>query len=176
MTWNEFQQANAGRGWDSARMSREWSQYKDDVAGARDGREDGGQANTEVPTALARRDEGGGTMWFGVGFFAIVVAAVVWFAMRRRKQADGQAILELQQALKLPESTMTEVYLSLDGLEDHPDFPALMDKATAVTEQIDALKAGTPDAAACSRARALADDTRRIRAAFDQARRTLPRN
>lgn len=176
MTWNEFQQANAGRGWDSARMSHEWSQYKDDVAGARDGHEATGQTGSEVPTALARRDEGGSSMWFGVGFFAIVVAAVVWFAMRRRKQADGQAVLELQQALKLPEATMTEVYLSLDGLEDHPDFPALMDKATAVTEQIDALKAGASDAGAVNRARALADDARRIRAAFDQARRTLPRN
>jgi len=183
MTWNQFQQANAARGWDSERMSQEWQEYKAEVAGARSVRRDhadrsvdqGTETGTQVPATIPARAAGSGIPWLGLGFFALVLAALAYSWSRRRKRAAGQADAELKEALKLPEATMTEVYLSLDGLEDHPDFPALMERATAVTEQLDDLKAHSSDPSANSRARALAGEARAVRAAFDQARRTLPR-
>ena len=164
LTWNEFEHANAGKGWSGARMSSEYQSYRKSVSTGET------TSSTEVATTKESSSSSSSTPWFGAGFLALVVGGIVtWVVVRRRKRDEGLG-LELKKALAAPESTMTDVYMNLDGLENHPKFGQLMDAATKVTEEVDALKAGPASRESVARAQALQQEAQRVRTAFDNAR------
>lgn len=164
MSWNEFQSANAGKGWNSSRMSAEYQRYKD--TGTVSG---GGTAmvgTREVPLDRPQSSSHTG-LWV---FLAVAAAALVGWVVWRRRRRDGDLAAELAQNLQNPEAVLADVVMNMDGLENHPKFGQLMDAYTACENKLKALKSGSPTREAVSRARALNDEANRVRRMFDEAK------
>ena len=162
MTWNEFEQANAGKGWNGAQMSAAYQKY----------RRDGGALATTASTEVASKTDAdtGSSSWLFPGLFALAIGGVVtWIVLRRRKRDAGLAD-ELKKALHAPETTMSDVYMNLDGLENHPNFGRLMDAATGVSDKLSTLKSAAPTRANIAQAQALREEAQRVRTQFDNAR------
>lgn len=163
LTWNEFQSANAGKGWDGHRMSREYETYK------ATGHTSGGAIATvghSTPITHSSSSSGWGT-W---AFLGVVVAAIVGIVLWRRRKRDGDLGAELKQMLQHPESTLADVVMNMDGLENHPRFGQLMDAYSACENKLKDLKNGAPTREAVSKARALNDEANRVRRMFDEAK------
>ncbi len=163
LTWNEFQSANAGRGWDGHRMSREYETYK------ATGHSSGGAIATvghSTPITHSSSSSGWGT-W---AFLGVVVAAIVGIVLWRRRKRDGDLGAELKQMLQHPESTLADVVMNMDGLENHPRFGQLMDAYSACENKLKDLKNGAPTREAVSKARSLNDEANRVRRMFDEAK------
>jgi 23S rRNA U2552 (ribose-2'-O)-methylase RlmE/FtsJ len=79
---------------------------------------------------------------------------------------------ELKLALQGPDQVITDIYMNMDGLEDHPRFGQMLEQATACQAKLDALKQGAPTREAIAKARALNDEANRVRRAFDEAKMT----
>jgi MYXO-CTERM domain-containing protein len=142
-------------------MSAEYARYKE-----------GGQlavvgTPSPAPVSTGSSTSGGGGGWAWVGVF--LVAVVGWVLWRRRKRDAGLAS-ELKAALQGPEGVLTDVYLTIDGLENHPRFVQLLEAANACQAKLDALKQGQPSREAIAKARALNDEANRVRRQFDEAR------
>lgn len=156
LSWNEFQAAHAGKGWSGSRMSAEYARYKE-----------GGQiAVVGAPTPVTR-SEGSNAGWYVVG--AVLLAVVGWVLWRRR-QRDANLASELKAALQAPEGVLTDIYMNIDGLENHPQFGQLLEAANACQAKLDTLKQGQPSREAIAKARALNDEANRVRRQFDEAR------
>lgn len=164
LTWNEFQHANAGKGWNGARMSEEYQAYRQSLATS-----DTSTLAT-ASTPLASGHAKGGS-WLGPTFFALVVGAIVAWVLVRRRKRDANLAAEFKRALSGPESTMADVYLGMDGLEKNPNFGELMDSASAVSARIDALKAADPTRENIAKAQALSAEANRVRDLFSRAAR-----
>ena len=126
-------------------------------------------AGTLAPAPTPASSGGHGGLIF-LGVVVAIIGAVVFF---RRKKRDASLTADFQAALQPPTRIMTDVYMGLDGLEHHPDFGTLMDRATAVQSKIDAVKGQAPSREAIARLDALTADANQVRLAFDQAKRTL---
>ncbi len=160
LSWNEFQHQNAGKGWNPAQMSREYQRYQQS-----------GQLTTTVGTRevpLVRQESSG----FGTGavVLSLIVAAIVGVVLWRRKKRDAGLGDELKLALQGPDQVITDIYMNLDGLEEHPNFGKMLDAVTACQGKLDELKKGAPTREAIARARSLNDEANRLRRAFDEAR------
>ncbi len=163
LSWNEFQSANAGKGWDSHRMSREYESYK------ATGHTSGGTIATvghSTPITHSSSSSGWG-MW---AFLGVVVAAIVGVVIWRRRRRDGDLGAELKQNLQHPEAVLADVVMNMDGLENHPRFGQLMDAYSACENKLKDLKNGAPTREAVSKARALNDEANRVRRMFDEAK------
>ena len=126
-------------------------------------------ATTAQPAPLPKTSGGHG----GLIFLGVVLVAIAGIVFWRRRQRDAALTEAWGPALEGPARVMTAVYLNLDGMEKHPNFPALMEQATAVQEKIDALKGQKPSREGIARAQSLSEEASRVRLSFDQARRTL---
>lgn len=165
LSWNEFERANAGKGWNSARMSQEYQNYQQT-----------GQLNGQLVTTVGAREvplqrsssSGVGTY----AFLGVLVAAIVGVVLWRRKKRDADLGGELKLALQGPDQVITDIYMNMDGLEDHPRFGQMLEQATACQAKLDALKQGAPTREAIAKARALNDEANRVRRAFDEAKMT----
>lgn len=163
MNWNQFEAANAGKGWNSQRMSAEYERYK------ATGQTSAGTAIAAPgaqPVATPSSGSGVGT-WV---FLSLLIAGVVGFVLWRRKQRDANLGAELKAALQGPEQALTDVFMNMDGLENHPRFGQMLEAATACQAKVDELKKGQPTREAVSKARALNDEANRVRRQFDDAR------
>ncbi|MBI5609390.1 MAG: hypothetical protein HY902_10980 [Deltaproteobacteria bacterium] len=164
MSWNEFQAANAGKGWSGARMSEEYARYK--ATGAMPG---GGALTTTstgaVPVVHSPSSNTG--TWV---FLSILVVAIVGVVLWRRKKRDASLGQDLKNALQGPEQVITDVYMTMDGLENHPRFGQLLEAANACQAKLDDLKKGPATREAIAKARALNDEANRVRRAFDDAK------
>lgn len=119
----------------------------------------------EVP--LARKESSNVGLIAVVAIAAVAVGIWVYF---RRKTRDAAIATELQQALKGPESVLTDIYLGMDGMENHPQFADLIERANQVQARLDEVKNGTPSRESIAKLRAIHDDANRVRRAFDEAR------
>jgi len=159
LTWNEFQQANAGRGWNGARMSKEYQAYRSGAATSDTG------AMTTAPAPDSGRAQG--PSWFGIGFFTLAVVALVGWVLHRRRKRDANLAAEMKQALAGPEATMADVYL---GLESGKNYGDLLDTANGVDERIRALKAAPPTRENIAKATALNAEANHVRNLFNRER------
>ena len=164
LAWNEFQHANAGKGWDGARMSQEYQAYRQGQATAATST----LTTTSQPLASGQAKGGG---WLGPTFFALVIAALVGWVLVRRRKRDADLSAEFKRALNGPESTMADVYLGMDGLEKNPDFGQLMDMASGVSARIDSLKGADATRENIAKAQALNAEANRVRDLFSRAAR-----
>lgn len=119
----------------------------------------------EVPLA---RKESSNTGLFA--FLAVAAVAVGVWVFFRRKKRDAAIAAELQQALKGPEAVLTDIYLGMDGLENHPQFGDLIERANQVQARLDEVKNAPPSRESIAKLRAIHDDANRVRRAFDEAR------
>ncbi len=166
MSWNEFQSANAGKGWSGARMSEEYARYK--ATGVMPG---GGGAITTTSTTAAVPVVHSSSSHTGAWLFlGAILIAVVGVVLWRRKQRDASLGQDLKNALQGPEQVITDVYMNMDGLENHPRFGQLLEAANACQAKLDELKKGPATREAVSKARALNDEANRVRRAFDDAK------
>ena len=158
MTWNEFQHANAGKGWGSQQMSQAYARYQRgqsyDTAGS--------LAPTGT-TSTTTSSGGGNGLWIFLGIAAVIIGAVVFFRRRNRDQALAT---EMTAALEQPQAVMADVYMNLD--ESHPRFAQLIEQATAVSSQIDLIKGQSPSREGISRLRGLEQQARDLRRAVEQ--------
>jgi len=119
----------------------------------------------EVP--LARKESSNTGLFAFLAVAAIAVGVWVFF---RRKKRDAAIATELQQALKGPEAVLTEIYLGMDGMENHPQFGELIERANQVQARLDEVKNAPPSRESIAKLRAIHDDANRVRRAFDEAR------
>lgn len=161
LSWNEFERANAGKGWNSSRMSAEYQKYQQS-----------GQLVTTVGAREVPLQRSSSSGWGTAAFLGVLVAAIVGVVLWRRKKRDADLGGELKLALQGPEQVITDIYMNMDGLEDHPRFGQLLEQATACQGKLDALKQGAPTREAIAKARALNDEANRVRRAFDDAKMT----
>lgn len=161
LSWNEFERANAGKGWNSARMSQEYQKYQQS-----------GQLVTTVGAREVPLQRSSSSGWGTYAFLGVLVAAIVGVVLWRRKKRDADLGGELKLALQGPDQVITDIYMNMDGLEEHPRFGQLLEQATACQGKLDALKQGAPTREAIAKARALNDEANRVRRAFDEARMT----
>ncbi len=159
MTWNEFQHANAGKGWDGARMSKEYQAYRSGSATT------GTTAMTTSPAPASGHAQG--TSWFGLSFFVLAVVGLVGWVVYRRRKRDANLAAEMKQALAGPESTMADLYL---GLESGKNYGDLLETANNVDERIKALKSAPPTRENIAKAAALNEEANRVRSLFNRAR------
>jgi hypothetical protein len=154
MTWNEFQHANAGRGWSSRQMSEAYARYQRGASYETIGQ----------PTTTGNPSSGSGNgLWIFLGVVAAIV--VVWVVVRRRNR-DQSLATDMKAALGPPEAVMADVYMNLD--ESHPRFGQLIEQATAVSGQIDQIKGQAPSREGISRLRSLEEQARGLRRAVEQ--------
>lgn len=169
LTWNEFQHANRDKGLSPAQMSDAYARYK------QTGALPGGAttlATTAQPAPLQKAPAPSGGHG-GLIFLGVLVVAIAGIVFWRRKKRDAGLAEEWAPALAAPTQIMTAVYLNLDGMENHPNFTALMDQAGVVQKKLDDLKGQTPSREGIARANSLVEEANRVRLSFDQARRTL---
>ena len=91
-------------------------------------------------------------------FFLVLVLGGIGFVIWRRKQRDGNLSAEFKAAMDPAENSMADFYLGTDGFESNPQFEPMLGRATALSNQIDQLKAKGPTRESIARARALAKD------------------
>lgn len=169
MSWNDFQHANQGKGWSGQQMSDAYARYK--KTGVMPSTTSGTLATTQAaPLAGSTNSSSGYGGWVFLGLVVAIITGVVVFRRRKRDAALGA---DFKAALEGPTRILTDVYMGLDGMENHPEFPALMDKVSAVQGKVDAIKGQAPSREAIARLEALSADANGVRIAFDQARRTL---
>ncbi len=107
----------------------------------------------------------GGFPWGWTLFGALVVGAV-GVVFWRRKQRDRSLAAELKTALDPGESAMAEIFLGMDGLEEHPRFDQLLSRATALSSKFDELKAQSPSRQAIGQAESLSRQARELHGEF----------
>ncbi|MBP48326.1 MAG: hypothetical protein CMH53_10350 [Myxococcales bacterium] len=90
--------------------------------------------------------------------FLLFVAGGVGFVILRRKRRDAAIEADFSDALEPVETRLTELYLNLDGLENHPDFDALLSDATATSTELDDLKGKAPSRETIAKLRRLSSD------------------
>ncbi len=165
MTWNEFQTANAGKGWHGARMSREFELYKS--TGATSGGQGTAMVGQASNTMYQPQSSSNTGAWV---FFGVVVAAIVGIVLWRRRRRDAGLAEELKRNLANPEAVLADLVLNMDGLEDHPKFGVLMDAYSECENKLKDLKHGSPTRESVVRARSLNDEANRVRRLFDEAK------
>ena len=165
LSWNEFQAANAGKGWSGQRMSSEYDHYKTS------GQLPSGTLATVGHSAPVPHTAQSAGIGFGTwAFLGALVAAIVGVVIWRRRKRDADVAGELKQMLSGPENVMTDVYMNMDGLENHPRFGQLLDAANACQAKLDELKRGPATREAVAKARSLNDEANRVRRTFDEAK------
>ncbi len=110
-----------------------------------------------LAATAATQTESSGFGWGWMIFLLLVVGGVA-FVIWRRKQRDGQLDAAFKAALDPAENHMADFYLGTDGFEAHPQFSTMLARGTAISAQIDALKAQTPTREAIAKAASLAKD------------------
>ncbi|MCO4762875.1 MAG: TPM domain-containing protein [Myxococcales bacterium] len=98
-------------------------------------------------------ESSGGYGWI---FFLLIVGGGVGFVIWRRKQRDADLTGDLKAALDPAENHMADFYIGTDGFESHPQFSNMLAKGTALSNQIDTLKAAPPTRESISKAQTLA--------------------
>ncbi len=170
MSWNQFEAANAGKGWSSQRMSDEFSRYKQ-TGMTPGGGNSHAMTTTSASTTASVPVEHSSTSHTGAwAVFGALVLAILGVVLWRRKQRDANLGQELKNALQGPEQVITDVYMTMDGVENHPRFGQLLEAANACQAKLDELKNGPASREAVSKARALNDEANRVRRAFDDAK------
>ncbi len=103
---------------------------------------------------------------WGWTLFGALVAGAVGFVFWRRKQRDRALAAELKAALDPGESSMAEIFLGMDGLEQHPRFDQLLSRATGLSSKFDELKAQSPSRQAIVQAESLSRQARELHGEF----------
>jgi hypothetical protein len=166
MSWQQFEHANAGKGWSSAQMSAAWAQYKQGLPHQGSTRNSGGDntalatSTAELPPLTKTHSSGPGAMLYVLLAFVAAIGGWVFF---RRRNRDASLAEDMKRALQGPEAAMTDVYMDLD--DKHPRFVTLIEEATAVTGRIDAIKRAPPSRESIARLSGLQDEARRLRQA-----------
>ena len=119
----------------------------------------------EVP--LVRKESSNTGLYVFLVLAALAAGAFVFF---RRKKRDAALAVELKQALAAPEGVLTDIYMNMDSLENHPNFGDLLDQANRVQAKLDEIKNGTPSRESISRLRSIHEEANRVRRAFDDAK------
>jgi hypothetical protein len=168
MTWNEFQHANASRGWTSGQMSAAYSRYK--AGQPYDNASNSGtlattSATHQVPAVTQPTAQGSGGHGF-LWFLLVVAIGVAGWVLYRRRQRDQGLGEEMKKALAAPEATMADVWMGLD--ESHPRYAALVDEASAVDAAIKEIKGATPTRENIARLRSLTERAQQLRIAADR--------
>jgi len=130
-------------------------------------------AATPAVEAKPAAQSGGGLLWLWI-VLAIAGVGGGAFVFIKRRSRDANIGEELRAALKPGEETIADVYLTMDGVEDHPNFGSMLERANAVQSRIDAIKKGPVTREAVEQAKAAASDASRVRSEFEGARRALP--
>lgn len=168
MSWNEFQHANAGRGWTSGQMSANYDRYKSgqsfENTGSSGAIVPSTSASTQVPAATTAPASSGGHG--GLIFLIVVAIGIAGWVFWRRRQRDQGLGEELKKALAAPEATMADVWMGLD--ESHPRYSALVDEATAVDAAVKDIKAAPPTRENIARLRSLTERAQQLRIAVDR--------
>ena len=95
---------------------------------------------------------------WGSALFLVFVAGGVGLVIFRRKRRDAAIEADFKAALDPVETKLTELYLSLDGLEEREGFNALISAATQISADVDALKAETPSRESIAKLARLSSD------------------
>ena len=107
------------------------------------------------------------TAWlFGLAA-TVLVAVVLW---RRRGRASRRATA-FRAAVEPAELAMTEFYLGMDGVENHPNFGDVVERAGRIDEEIKGLKAGAQDRRAQGRGMTLTREAQALRGELDRMKR-----
>jgi hypothetical protein len=94
----------------------------------------------------------------GTAVFVVVLIAAVAAVIIRRKRRDTAILGDYKLALDPVEMDLTDMYLSMDGLEDRPGFERLLNQASDLSGKLDAIKIETPNRQAIAKLKTMSRD------------------
>lgn len=108
-----------------------------------------------TPADNVEESTGTGT---GTAIFVVLLIAAVAAVIVRRKRRDAAILGDYRVALDPVETDLTDMYLSMDGLEEQQGFDSLLGQVIEMSDKLDVVKTETPNRQAIAKLKTLSRD------------------